>query len=98
MKPNQGKQARAKPLFEDERHTYISGLNLEKKSSRPPDEAELFFLTSLFIELIDQVVSVAPARTRTPLASTPAGGRHFPRRVLARQRQAGLVVVQFDQC
>jgi hypothetical protein len=48
-----------------------SGLDLEKKS-RLPVEAELFFLTSLFIELIDGVLSANALRVKNYLRRKPA--------------------------
>ena len=50
-----GKQARAKPLQRIGRHTYSSGLDLETKIFSPSGRGRSFFLTSLFIELIDPV-------------------------------------------
>src|SRR5438132_3041348 len=41
------------------------GWTSRQKSSRPPVEAELFLLTSLFIELIDQLIADVPLRTGT---------------------------------
>src|SRR5271156_478952 len=46
MKPERKGKPRAK-------HTPYSGLDLETKSSRPSGRGGSFFLTSLFIELID---------------------------------------------
>jgi len=49
----------AKPLAQIERHSYSEvGWISRQKSSRPPVEGRNFLLTSLFIELIDQVVNV----------------------------------------
>jgi hypothetical protein len=42
-----------KPLARTERHSYRQWAGCREKIFSPPVEAELFFLTSLFIELID---------------------------------------------
>ena len=53
MNHTDGKQARAKPLQRIGGHTYSSGLDLETKIFWPSGRGGAFFLTSLFIELID---------------------------------------------
>src|SRR6266567_7443514 len=50
--PHGWQQARAKPLERIGGHTYYSGLDVEKQSRSGQSGA--FFLTFLFIELIDQ--------------------------------------------
>ena len=42
-----------KPLARTERHSHRQWAGSREKIFSPPVEAELFFLTSLFIELID---------------------------------------------
>ena len=63
-----------KPLARTERHSYRQWAGSREKIFSPPVEAELFFLTSLFIELIDPFLSVMamiPTLIRMPLAFTP---------------------------
>ena len=48
-----GKQPRAKPLEPIGGHTYSSGLDLETKIFSSSGRGRGFFLTSLFIELVD---------------------------------------------
>jgi hypothetical protein len=45
-----------KPLERTERHSYRQWAGSRDKILSPPVEAELFFLTSLFIELTEEAV------------------------------------------
>ena len=67
-----GKQARAKPLERNRGALTVSGLDLETKIFSASGRGRIFFLTSLFIELIDPFPGVAsglpaliPGGTRT---------------------------------
>ena len=58
MNHRDGKQARAKPLDPIGGTLTAVGWTSRHKIFSPPVEAELFFLTSLFIELTDLVVGL----------------------------------------